>query len=197
MSVKYSGKKSLQELEEVLDQPEIKHAETGPKTFLEIINREHYEIYWSRVYAYFFDPKEDHDLGDLFIRSILELVSKPEWNLDRNEITVRTEVPTKNFKRIDLLIRDKKRCIIIENKVYHHSKNNDFKEYWEHVDLPHHDKVGVLLTLKAENPENNNFTNRTHHRLIHQVMKNLESIEEVKPSARFFLEDWERNIKKM
>ena len=86
------------------------------RTLLDIVGINHRENSWSDIYAYFFNPKEKHKLGRLFIDSFNTLIEqkyglKP---LKLESFTISREKANDNKKRIDLLI--KKKQTIIKNE---------------------------------------------------------------------------------
>jgi len=45
---------------------------TSTKTFMQVTGYPHFENVCSNILAFFFNPKEEHNLNDLFIWSLLE-----------------------------------------------------------------------------------------------------------------------------
>lgn len=132
---------------------------TRQRTFMDIVGINHRENSWSDIYAYFFNPKEKHKLGRLFIDTLNNLISD---TLELKDFTVIREKVIDDKKRIDLLIKNEDEALIIENKVYA-SLYNDLSIYWENVKATY--KKGIVLSLyKIRIPEENadNFVNITH-----------------------------------
>ena len=111
----------LKELSEWLSQNQkcIPKKQIREKTFMDIAGISIYENNWSDIYAYFFNPKEKHGLGRLFIEALNTLVSEKTGKkpLLMDKFSVFREYPIEG-KWIDLLIKSEKEAIIIENKVY-------------------------------------------------------------------------------
>ena len=81
----------------------IPQKRTRQRTFMDIVGINHRENSWSDIYAYFFNPKEKHKLGRLFIDTLNNLIS---GTLELKEFTVIREKVIDDKKRIDLLIRN-------------------------------------------------------------------------------------------
>jgi len=90
---------------------------TAP-TYLEICRypRRRFEEICSRLLAFYFNPQNEHGLGDLFISCLLQLVSKDEIFFDKRQIRIVSEDNAEG-KRIDLLIHCPEFAIGIENKI--------------------------------------------------------------------------------
>ena len=98
------------------------------RTIMDISGYPHYENVCSNILAFYFDPQNEHGMGDLLLQSLLDCV---EGSADRpvfEQAIIKREEPTKNNKRLDLLIDLDGLVIGIENKVYH-DVNNPFDEY--------------------------------------------------------------------
>lgn len=167
--------KSLRELEYFLSKAVIPIINKKPKTFLGIARQPHYENVLSNIYAFYFDVREVHHLRDLFIKSLLELlpdIQKTSLN-NFSDFYCDTEYPTKNGCRIDLVLSNDEKAIIVENKVYHHL-NNDLFDYWRTIEVPENNKVGIVLSLHpVSDIKHPNFINITHLELLKKVVQNL------------------------
>ncbi|WP_374542193.1 PD-(D/E)XK nuclease family protein [Flavobacterium sp.] len=189
----------LTALQTFLNQNEIPKIKGKPKTFLGIAKQPHYENVWSNIYAFYFDVNEVHQLKDLFIKSLLELI--PTSFLVKGGIvlesftnfTIMTEYGTKNQKRIDLLLQNEEQAIIIENKVYH-TLNNDLDEYYNEIKVG--SKVGIVLSLHpVSDIKHPHFINITHAQFLERVLFNLGSyVVEASDKYLVFLKDFYQNI---
>lgn len=187
---------TFKELSEWLSQEnlQIPEKQKQEKTFMNIAGIGHLENNWSRIYAYFFNPKEKHQLGRLFIdvfRALIEKTSgKAAPNLD--SFSIIREYPTEDGKRVDLLIKNEEEAIIIENKVYA-SLYNNLPSYWESVKVPN--KIGVVLSLHKILVKDTNFINITHEefaKAIDEVLPQYCSFANQKVLC--FLQDFINNI---
>lgn len=137
----------VQDLKKWLDKHkhEIPERPKWKRTILDIMGCTALENRWSDLYKFFFDVNEEHGLGDLFIRSLENLIGEEEgwmrnFNILREDSTkdmteyveeelLDNSIGTGNKKekgRIDLLIVGaNKKAIIIENKVYATIVGND------------------------------------------------------------------------
>jgi len=138
---------SLEELQNFLLETKIPELTERPLTFLGISKQPHYENVWSNIYAFFFDTKADHNLKDLFLKSLVELIVKytgKKFHLNLL-FEIYREYPTNNGGSIDILLANEKEAIIIENKVFH-NLNNDLQDYWDSIEQV--EKQGVIFSLR-------------------------------------------------
>ena len=174
---------NIEKLEEFLRDHNIPEIKANPKTFLGIAKQPHYENVLSNIYAFYFNPSEEHGLNDLFIMSFVDLINeKTEGKFEiSNDFDVFTEVSTKKGGRIDLLLQNEEKAIIIENKVNHYL-NNDLDDYWNSTEP--NTKKAVVLSLKKIHqilpiddsdkvtyPKPYPFINITHLEFLDEVMK--------------------------
>lgn len=105
-------KKIEQLLSDFESVPDLPHKDP---TFLEICEFPHREVICSNILCFFFNSNGEHNLKDLFVRSLLELIDgKESSNLNYD---CRKEVPTTENKRINLVITSGDTGIVIENKI--------------------------------------------------------------------------------
>lgn len=177
--------------------PEIKEP---PKTFQAIAGQPHYENVVSNIYAFFFNPDEEHQLRDLFINSLFVLLKK--YSHDKTlpfeymeGFKIDTEYSTSKG-RIDLLFHNEAEAIIIENKIYHHLKGNPLKDYWHSQKKKK--RIALVLSL---NPIVNitsyhkNFISITHLELLSTIMSNIGTyLLDANEKYVTFLKDFYQNI---
>ncbi len=191
---------NLNELQFFLRDNEIPKIKGKPKTFLGIAKQPHYENVISNIYAFFFNVYEEHNLKDLFVKSLLEITQADQKQI-RNftDFDIATEFGTNKKGRIDLLLSNSEQAIIIENKVYHYL-DNDLDDYWDSINSEH--KIGIILSLQPISKSNysqyknaDNFISITHLELLKQVQKNLGNyILESNEKYVTFLKDFIQNI---
>lgn len=98
-------------------------AERRP-TFMEISGYPHYENVCSNILAFFFDPKNPHRLGTLFLDAIARVGSiKDRVGLTSGEIKVEREVRTDAGNYIDMILQSDSHAVLIENKIYSGADN--------------------------------------------------------------------------
>ncbi|MGR7813794.1 PD-(D/E)XK nuclease family protein [Lacinutrix undariae] len=204
---------TLQQLQTFLNQNEIPKIKGKPKTFLGIAKQPHYENVLSNIYAFYFRVNEVHKFKDLFVTSLLACIKTKleEQNIEKEalqsfyDFEVETEFSTNKGGRIDILLSNSEQAIIIENKVYHHIKNNDLDDYWNSVKIMPNDnnnKVGVVLSLHpiAQSVYNGfenskHYINITHLELLEEVMCNSGNyVMQASEKYFTFLKDFYQNI---
>lgn len=142
---------------------------------------------------------EVHKMGDLFISSLLEVAVEKGVSKDFSDFydfNCATEVSTDKGGRIDLLLSNEEKAIIIENKVYHHL-DNDLSDYWKSTS-PRSDtsKIGIVLSLdKIPVTGHTEFINITHLELLDKVML-LSGTYLLSASDKYitYLKDFYQNI---
>jgi hypothetical protein len=114
---------------------------------------------------------------------------------DFQDFELATEFGTIAGGRIDLLLRNENKAIIVENKIYH-ILSNDLDDYWDSFPLLSENKIGIVLSLyPISQTGHNNFINVTHVDFIRSVMNRLGShILDVDQKYLIFLKDFFQNI---
>ncbi len=161
---------SLKEFEKILlEYEKIPKLEKRQATLFDIMGNAHLENTCSNILSFFFDTRREHKLNDLFIKALLKGVEYEEKEkfektpisvikIDREkEIVFTQERENKDSLqrkgRIDLLIETESHIICIENKIYHHSDFNPFKEYEEFVRKNYTHKIPVFVILNLLDKE--------------------------------------------
>jgi PD-(D/E)XK nuclease superfamily len=128
-----------------------------PKTVLEIAGFPHTESVYSNMLAFFLDPQEEHGLGDLMLRSLLEAAGQTELEklLRDAQVDISREEPTEERKRIDIVLFTSTLVVGIENKVDAKVDNplEDYYTYLEKEAAPGRERVlAILLHLRPIDP---------------------------------------------
>ena len=120
------------------------------KTFLEIAGLERVENACSDILKFFLNPNEEHGLGDLVLRSLLEIV-EPKFAPGRlRAIQVCREFTTDDKNRIDLVITGDTFVLGIENKLEARLQNplDDYAKALRKRSSPDgKEPIQILLTL--------------------------------------------------
>ncbi len=192
------------ELQNWLD--DLKKIPTSPprkRTLMDITGIKHHENLWSDIYQFFFTTNEEHQLGDLFIRSLESFIGVKSDFLESFSVTREVTV---NEKRIDLLLFDNRnnRAIIIENKV-NHILNNKLNLYYREVHAKgYSDVIVIVLGLKKYNLKmyeeaneipNDKLFSITHKEFMDEIEKSLpEYKKEANPQYLYLLKEFAQNI---
>lgn len=178
-------------------------------TFLEIIGKSHYENIWSRILAFYFDPKKKHGMKDLMLRSLFESVVCSFTFHSINAYNVKTELSTTNG-RLDLFIESSDFVVGIENKV-NAELNNDLVDYAGMIHALSQNRKSYLIVLsknKTDLPEKEkkaikdldvDFLFLTYDKLLASIRRNIglyHSHAETKYFIFFldFLDNIEKNL---
>jgi hypothetical protein len=163
-------------------------------SFLDIANIPYNENAISSIYAYFFDPNEDHQLGHTFLNALNDLLDD---DIFMSDFEVTREKSTIGGGRIDILLEEDtkdpvKKIVIIENKIYH-TPENPFDDYLN--SYSGNNTTGVILGLKKIDAHNK-FKSITHKELINSVSNRVgEVIDEVPAKYLIILQDFMYHMK--
>lgn len=187
---------TFKELSEWLSQEnlQIPEKQKQEKTFMDIAGISRLENHWSDIYAYFFNPKEKHGLGRLFIKTLNTLIAEKtgKAELSMEKFSVFREYPIEG-KWIDLLIKSEKEAIIIENKVYA-NLYNPLDIYWRGINMSDELKRGVVLSLH-EMQVTNPYVNITHKEFAKAIENALPNYSHsLAPRDLLILQDLIQNI---
>lgn len=180
------------------DFPESKKIDEG---FLDITGQPFKEVIISRIYAYFLNYKKNTQIAKLFLNALTELIyERSGKELQFEDFVCVTEQLTGRHNRIDLFITSEmdKKCIIVENKVFH-TLNNDLLDYWSINDYEDCNKVGILLTLRTQHIQQSlkeKFINITHKDWIERIKSKGLPIE-LKANEFIYLTDFIRHMEKI
>lgn len=172
------------------------------KSFISICGFPSREKVSSNILAFFLDTHKEHNLKNLFVKSLLESVG---LNADEypEDFESETEVPTEQGKYIDLLLRNERRNIVIENKIYA-KLYNPLTDYYETASEEDKEQpIGIVLSLfpideskKKEAPEKYNFV--TYHDFFSKVKENIWNyLEKANQKYIPFLLDYFYNIENL
>lgn len=157
------------------------HIPKSEKTYMGICQYpgSRFEEICSRVLAYFFNPKEEHGLRDLWFRALNLCIKQegeccPPRNILLEERTYNVE--GNENKRIDIIIETYSTVYVIENKIGA-SLYNNLDVYSKHVKkkYPNYEYRNLVLTAHSLNPsekkivEDHNFRELSYKNLFEQV----------------------------
>ena len=195
----------MEQVQKWLDALEsIPVAKGWQRSLMDITGIKHHENMWSDIYQFFFDVHEEHNLGDLFIRSLEQVANIPRQFLSEFRIT--REYVAENNKRIDLLLTVKvnSKAIVIENIVYH-TLDNDLNLYSRTIHRKGYKDVKVIVlgltkynlsTAKTSEVEDCDLCSITHMDLLNKIMDNIPNyLPSSNPLHVYLLQEFHKNIK--
>ncbi len=168
------------------------------KTFMEILRVHNREVPFANLLAFFFNPKEKHELNTLFIDALLETrfthlgknesveISPRIPVYDANSIKVAVEVTTSENNRIDILITSNTFTICIEFKI-NHDLNNPLDDYKKFVNDKYSNQQHYFFVLTPYKKEatgiakeyfesNNEFKQIILSHFINKVKEKLQEL---------------------
>jgi hypothetical protein len=138
-----------------------------------------FEEICSRLLCFYLDPSAEHQLHDLFVKSLVSLTFKDEINYDEDDINVITEDYAER-KRIDIVVSCPDFTIGIENKIFA-ALYNPLEIYRKRIsNYNSKRKSGVVLSInKIENSDlkkfinSNCFVNITYAEFFSKIRENI------------------------
>lgn len=144
-------------------------------TSLNLINN---EIKHSNFLSWIMNPKENHNLKDYFLSSLLKIISMrasssginapsifdiDNWNFIETEIL-------REWRNIDILIKDDnyKLICVIENKIYSKEHSGQLQRYKEIIEeeYPNYQKMFVYLTIEGDEASEDEYLSINYHDII-------------------------------
>lgn len=153
-------------------------------TSLDLINN---EIRHSNFLSWIMNPKENHNLKDYFLSSLLEVISMRASSLGINAPSIfdidnwsfiETEV-LREWRNIDILIKDDnhKLICVLENKIYSKEHSGQLRRYKEIVEeeYPDYQKMFVYLTIEGDEASEDEYLPINYHDIIKIITHMIEN----------------------
>ncbi len=177
------------------------------KTFMEICKYpgSRFEEVCSRILAFYFNPKENHQLGTLLFDSLMACIEVKNFVLNKDNINVILEDVTDEGKRIDIVLEGDDFVIGIENKI-NAELYNPLDLYAKRLrEYKKKHTYGIVLSnrtdLKIDEEkkiQSNDFKFISYETFLNQVKKLLEEyISNAKQEYISYLSDFIRTIEGM
>lgn len=201
-------------LSNLIKDPELEALELSLKKpdFFSILRVQKQEIRHSNFLAWLLDPKEGHNLTDVFLKWFLKDIFsdiKISWitEFEVDDINLNDIKVLREYHNIDILIVGENFVICIENKIYSSEHSNQLKKYRDFLDkqLKDKNKVFVFLNVYGVVPEDKEDEAVYVIYTYEDIKRNIETILEVysdglSPKVKFYIEDYlsvlNRNIMK-
>lgn len=187
------------------------------KNFFDVSGYPHYENVVSNILAFFFDVTEEHNLKDLWLKSLLECYNeKAKTNVRLGEFEeIEREHSTEENKRLDIIISLDDTVVAIENKIYAPPSYNPFDEYHKEIlDFKKEKKgeakqedikiVEILLSIyekgdqKIKNYRDAIFYNITYKNFIGKIKKNLgDYVSDANEKWLIFMNEFMKNVENL
>ena len=147
------------------------------RTFMDVAGYPSRENVCSNILAFYFDPTEEHGLGDLLLTALFSMCGIAEDGFPATEqVSVIREHYTTNGKRIDLVINHPEFTAGIENKIYHWLAN-DLDEYSDELNQMGAGKSHILKIVLGlhplRKPLSGDFQSHTYREFWEYVRKRL------------------------
>ncbi len=143
------------------------------ESIFEVAGYPHYENVCSNILAFYFNPHNEHGLGNLLLSSLMNLAGESEFH--QKNVSVSRELTTIKGGRIDIVIETDNQLIGIENKI-NHILVNDLADYSDTLtELARYNElnvVKVIFSLRDET-ESCGFISITYEQFLRKVRERL------------------------
>jgi hypothetical protein len=142
------------------------------------LNLTNNEIRHSNFLSWLMNPKENHNLKDYFLSSLLKEISVRASSLGINAPSIfdidswsfiETEI-LREWRNIDILIKDDnhKLICVIENKIYSKEHSGQLRRYKEIVkaEYPNYQKMFVYLTIEGDEASEDEYLSINYDDII-------------------------------
>ena len=170
----------------------------------------------SSILAFFLDPNEKHEQGDIYLRHFLKKFGLDFFHFDEdNQIKVQCEFTTDKGRRIDIVIWKKsfEQAIAIENKIHPNTTdgNNQVKDYLDFLTRKTDDNFCLIYlspqektvstdSISSDDREKFSTSNKLKIRSYEEHMiECLNDFGNLTQNFRVksFLKDFEKTLRKM
>lgn len=142
------------------------------ETFISICGFPHREKVASNILSFFFDTSREHNMHDLFVRSLIESIGLLPEDYP-SDFSCETEVYTEKGNYIDLLLRNEQINIVIENKIYAWLYNDLDDYYKTATEDGKKSPLGVVLSFYPQEEKNQKYRFITYEIFFNAIKKNL------------------------
>jgi hypothetical protein len=151
---------SLYELQVLLDKVGIidfQYKKTRQKTDFNIFNLlskkfDEVNLHSKLIYE-LLNPKASHQLGQIFLRKLLEQLQVYDFEIEEASVY-------KEYKNIDLLIRNRRQALIIENKLWAVDQPGQLQRYYEILRAEGYADIKLFyLSIDGKEPEDHSIGN--------------------------------------
>ncbi len=167
---------------------------SGKFNLFDILKASRNEIRHSNVLSWLLDPNENHGIGDVFVRKLIQnLIQYNSYSKDIFKLLLLDFYSFsiyREWKNIDILMvsNEEKITIAIENKVGSHEHDNQLVRYKSilNKDYPNYKKIFIYLTPDGERPSDKDWEILTYENIV----ENLEDIrdkEDMSPDVKLMI----------
>lgn len=144
-----------------LDSITVRLADFNAFETLGLVNN---EIRHSNVLAWLMNPNENHGIGDLFLRKILQTAYQAQCDMKKHQSLSLIELSLmdcedfilrREWKNIDILAVSQKNKVVvcIENKIWSDEGKNQLKKYKQIIDTEYPDYRALFIFLTPDGAE--------------------------------------------
>jgi hypothetical protein len=186
-----------------LENLEAKLNEFNP---LKILKVDNYEIRHSNIISWLLNPRENHNLGDAFIKKFLAEIIINNDNLETSFTVFKTQEISfhdfeikREWKDIDIFLvsHTNKLAIIIENKIHAAESKGQLQKYYNAVSsqFNNYEIIPVFLSLNGTIPSDERYGTISYSQVLH-MLKFITSIkrENLSPKVFDFINYYSRTL---
>lgn len=177
-----------------------------------VLGIQYREIRHSNFLGWLFSPNESHQLGDVFLKSLFNVINQvglftpEEYKVFSSFDVSKTEVYREEIHNIDILIVNKEHgfVITIENKIHANYSNEQLLKYHNYVVNNYTEfSKHIFLTLTPKRSESHkefdagdNYTNINYQHIINLIEANKQDIDKALPTVRESINQYKAMVEK-
>lgn len=131
---KFSKDETLHKLQNIIKEETLKKEKEF--NIFKVLKLDNYEIRHSNFLAWLLNPNETHGFNTLFLNQFLKTALNKDVSdlINGQNVTIETEYPTNEGRRIDILIHTKDFVCVIENKYGSEEHDGQCKHYKKFIE---------------------------------------------------------------
>lgn len=170
---------------------------TKEKTIMDVMGNNRDENVCSNLLAFYFNPKEEHELENLVLKALIDVLMEKNILTDfkYENIAITRELKTLNGNRMDIVIKNDDYVIGIENKI-DAALYNDLNDYAKTLEEISSNAIKIVLSVKEvdTNYDETGFINITYPELLDSLEKLMQNYEYKDKKWYLYLEDFVMNF---
>ena len=191
----FFNESALKRLFEILKSAHTDSFAPKEPTYLELCRYpgERFEEICSRILGFFFQSKNPHGFGSLFLKALKNSLSGADFDYEE-DVCFELEEKTEKGKRIDILITGEKFVICIENKIWA-NLYNDLDEYKKFVEAHFAGKKLLFVVLSPDGKCSQNWIPLKYDDFFKQIESGVHDYQGKENSFFHYLTDWIQTVR--
>ena len=175
---------------------------------IRVMKMEEMEIRHSSILGWLLDPRENHSIGDGFLKAFLAEALREKRDDDSNAALKIASGELSDaevfveWNKIDIFIKwpSAEKVFIIENKINSRQSKDQLKKYWKLVEdrFPDYEIHGVFLTLNEEEPHDDRYNPISYQEVLNLLTFTLKfHTDSMSPNIKQFIEHYRETVSRI